>query len=191
MRNVWWLQLDISLQLWSQRPDPSLNLRSRLTPPYSTSPWGPSTNFDYPSFGKGAHRRVIHRREMSKTYRHRWPGRMWRSINSTFNYPYSLDSSLASSSPINPFRRYPSRVCQHIVLDNLYNPVADIKKFLQSRFKELKESHPLVIFIPESRPSAAIINWLVQKSLFMLQRLWNTLILPNTGPRNGWMLLSE
>jgi hypothetical protein len=44
-RNVQWLQLHISLQLRSQRPDHSLNLRSRLTPPYSTSPWGPKYKY--------------------------------------------------------------------------------------------------------------------------------------------------
>lgn len=52
----------------------------------------------------------------------------------------------------------------HIVLDNSYNPDADIEEFLSSRFKSIKENHPLATFIPKSWPPAKIINQLVQKS---------------------------
>ena len=52
----------------------------------------------------------------------------------------------------------------HIVLDNSYDPDADIKVFLLSRFKEIKKNHPLATFIPKSWPPAEIIDRLVQKS---------------------------
>jgi hypothetical protein len=43
-----------------------------------------------------------------------------------------------------------SQLSRHIVLDNSYEPDADIKEFLVSRFKEIKEDHHLAIYIPES-----------------------------------------
>lgn len=52
----------------------------------------------------------------------------------------------------------------HIVLDNSYNPDADIKQFFLCRFKEIRENHPLAAFIPGLWPPAKIIDTLVQKS---------------------------
>jgi NACHT domain len=52
----------------------------------------------------------------------------------------------------------------HIVLDDSYDPDTDIQTFLSSRFKEIKENHPLAACIPESWPPAEIIARLVQKS---------------------------
>lgn len=57
-----------------------------------------------------------------------------------------------------------SHSSRHIVLDNSYNPDADIKEFLLCRFKEIRENHPLATFIPESWPPVEIIDTLVQKS---------------------------
>ena len=57
-----------------------------------------------------------------------------------------------------------SHASRHIVLDDSYNPDADIKEFLLSRFNEIKTHHPLAAYIPESWPSAEIINQLVRKS---------------------------
>ncbi|KAF8809782.1 hypothetical protein BYT27DRAFT_6516972 [Phlegmacium glaucopus] len=53
---------------------------------------------------------------------------------------------------------------RHIVLDNSYEPDADIKVFLLSRFEEIKENHRLAVYIPRSWPSAEIIDRLVRKS---------------------------
>ena len=55
-------------------------------------------------------------------------------------------------------------ISHHIVLDNSYDPDADIKEFLLCRFKQIRENHPLATFIPESWPPAEIIDTLVQKS---------------------------
>ncbi|KAF8805135.1 hypothetical protein BYT27DRAFT_6667774 [Phlegmacium glaucopus] len=52
----------------------------------------------------------------------------------------------------------------HIVLDDSYEPDADIKVFLLSRFEEIKENHPLAVYIPKSWPPAEIIDRLVRKS---------------------------
>jgi len=57
-----------------------------------------------------------------------------------------------------------SHAFRHIVLDNSYKPDADIKEFLLSRFKEIRENHPLSSYIPRSWPSAQIIKRLVRKS---------------------------
>lgn len=57
-----------------------------------------------------------------------------------------------------------SNSSHHIILDDSYDPDADIKEFLSCRFKEIRESHPLATFIPGSWPSAEIIDRLVQKS---------------------------
>ncbi|KAF8810404.1 hypothetical protein BYT27DRAFT_7186632, partial [Phlegmacium glaucopus] len=57
-----------------------------------------------------------------------------------------------------------SQACRHIVLDDSYEPDADIKAFLLSRFAEIKENHPLAVYIPQSWPSAEIIDRLVRKS---------------------------
>ncbi|KAF8811830.1 hypothetical protein BYT27DRAFT_6437434 [Phlegmacium glaucopus] len=57
-----------------------------------------------------------------------------------------------------------SQACRHIVLDDSYEPDADIKVFLLSRFAEIKENHPLAVYIPKSWPSAEIIYRLVRKS---------------------------
>ena len=57
-----------------------------------------------------------------------------------------------------------SHVSRHIVLDNSYKPDADIKEFLVSRFKEIKENHLLASRIPESWPSEEAVNQLVRKS---------------------------
>ena len=67
-------------------------------------------------------------------------------IRSTFNAPEICRSS------------------HHIVLDNSYHPDADIKEFLLSRFREIKRSHPLNLYIPHSWPSPEVVNQLVQKS---------------------------
>ncbi|KAF8810496.1 hypothetical protein BYT27DRAFT_7186573 [Phlegmacium glaucopus] len=53
---------------------------------------------------------------------------------------------------------------RRIVLDNSYEPDADIKVFLLSRFQEIKENHPLAVYIPKSWPSVEIIDRLVRKS---------------------------
>ena len=53
---------------------------------------------------------------------------------------------------------------RHIVLDGSYQPDADIKEFLRSRFNEIKENHQLAAYIPESWPSEEIVNRLVRKS---------------------------
>jgi NACHT domain len=55
-------------------------------------------------------------------------------------------------------------VFRQIVLDKSYKPDADIKEFLVSRFKEIKENHQLAAYIPESWPSDEIIDRLVRKS---------------------------
>ncbi|KAF8815723.1 hypothetical protein BYT27DRAFT_7192458 [Phlegmacium glaucopus] len=57
-----------------------------------------------------------------------------------------------------------SQASRHIVLDDSYEPDADIKVFLLSRFEEIKENHPLAVYIPKSWPSAEIIDRLVRKS---------------------------
>ncbi|KAF8815005.1 hypothetical protein BYT27DRAFT_7238561 [Phlegmacium glaucopus] len=57
-----------------------------------------------------------------------------------------------------------SQASRHIVLDDSYEPDADIKAFLLSRFEEIKDNHPLAVYIPKSWPSAEIINRLVRKS---------------------------
>ena len=57
-----------------------------------------------------------------------------------------------------------SHASRRIVLDNSYEPDADIKEFLLSRFDEIKAHHQLAAYIPESWPPAEIINQLVQKS---------------------------
>ena len=57
-----------------------------------------------------------------------------------------------------------SHVSRHIVLDESYKPDVDIKEFLVSRFKEIKENHHLATFISESWPSEGIVNRLVRKS---------------------------
>ena len=57
-----------------------------------------------------------------------------------------------------------SHASRHIVLDNLYEPDADIKLFLLSRFDEIKENHQLAQYIPQSWPSEEIIYRLVRKS---------------------------
>ncbi|KAF8810394.1 hypothetical protein BYT27DRAFT_7186617 [Phlegmacium glaucopus] len=57
-----------------------------------------------------------------------------------------------------------SQASRHIVLDDSYEPDADIKAFLLSRFAEIKENHPLAVYIPQSWPSAEIIDRLVRKS---------------------------
>ncbi|KAF8815007.1 hypothetical protein BYT27DRAFT_7201103 [Phlegmacium glaucopus] len=57
-----------------------------------------------------------------------------------------------------------SQAHHHIVLDDSYEPDADIKVFLLSRFEEIKENHPLAFYIPKSWPSAEIIDRLVRKS---------------------------
>ncbi|KAF8809769.1 hypothetical protein BYT27DRAFT_7232197 [Phlegmacium glaucopus] len=57
-----------------------------------------------------------------------------------------------------------SQVSRHIVLDDSYEPDADIKIFLLSRFEDIKENHPLAVYIPDSWPSAKIIDRLVRKS---------------------------
>jgi hypothetical protein len=57
-----------------------------------------------------------------------------------------------------------SHVCRHIVLDESYDTDDDIKKFLVSRFKGIKENHHLATYIPESWPSKEIIDRLVRKS---------------------------
>ncbi|KAF8815014.1 hypothetical protein BYT27DRAFT_6854157 [Phlegmacium glaucopus] len=57
-----------------------------------------------------------------------------------------------------------SQVSRHIVLDDSYEPDADIKAFLLSRFEDIKENHPLAYYIPESWPSTGIIHRLVRKS---------------------------
>ena len=53
---------------------------------------------------------------------------------------------------------------RHIVLDESYQPDADIKTFLLSRFNEIKENHRFSIAIPEFWPSEEIIDRLVRKS---------------------------
>ena len=57
-----------------------------------------------------------------------------------------------------------SHTSRHIVLDNSYEPDADIKLFLLSRFNEIKENHQLAMYIPQSWPSEEIIDRLVRKS---------------------------
>ncbi|KAF8803646.1 hypothetical protein BYT27DRAFT_7109348, partial [Phlegmacium glaucopus] len=57
-----------------------------------------------------------------------------------------------------------SQASRHIVLDDSYEPDADIKVFLLSRFDGIKENHPLAVYIPKSWPSAEIIDRLVRKS---------------------------
>ncbi|KAF8805707.1 hypothetical protein BYT27DRAFT_7103972, partial [Phlegmacium glaucopus] len=57
-----------------------------------------------------------------------------------------------------------SQASRHIVLDESYEPDADIRVFLLSRFEEIKENHPLAVYIPKSWPSAEIIDRLVRKS---------------------------
>ena len=51
-----------------------------------------------------------------------------------------------------------SHVSRHIVLDESYKPDIDIKEFLVSRFKEIKENHHLAVFISESWPSEEIVD---------------------------------
>ncbi|KAF8815033.1 hypothetical protein BYT27DRAFT_7201133 [Phlegmacium glaucopus] len=57
-----------------------------------------------------------------------------------------------------------SQASRHIVLDDSYEPDADIKAFLLSRFEDIKEKHPLAHYIPKSWPSTEIIHRLVRKS---------------------------
>ena len=59
------------------------------------------------------------------------------------------------------FESHPSR---HIVLDDSYKPDVDIKEFLVSGFKKIKENHQLAVYIPESWPSEEIVDRLVRKS---------------------------
>jgi len=56
------------------------------------------------------------------------------------------------------------RSSHHIVLDDSYHPDADIKEFLLSRFLEVKKCHPLKFYIPDSWPSAKVVDLLVRKS---------------------------
>ena len=57
-----------------------------------------------------------------------------------------------------------SQFSRHIVLDDSYEPDADIREFLVSRFKEIKENHRLAVYIPVSWPSEEIVDRLVRKS---------------------------
>ncbi|KAF8815019.1 hypothetical protein BYT27DRAFT_7227758 [Phlegmacium glaucopus] len=57
-----------------------------------------------------------------------------------------------------------SQASRHIVLDDSYEPDADIKAFLLSRFEEISENHPLASYLPKSWPSGEIIHRLVRKS---------------------------
>ena len=57
-----------------------------------------------------------------------------------------------------------SHLSLHIILDDSHQPDVDIKEFLVSRFKDIKENHHLTTYIPESWPSE-IIDRLVRKSL--------------------------
>ena len=57
-----------------------------------------------------------------------------------------------------------SHTSRHIVLDDSYKPDADIKEFLVSQFREIKENHQLAAYIPESWPSPEIVDRLVRKS---------------------------
>ncbi|KAF8809778.1 hypothetical protein BYT27DRAFT_7135942 [Phlegmacium glaucopus] len=57
-----------------------------------------------------------------------------------------------------------SQPSRRIALDDSYEPDADIKVFLLSRFEEIKKNHSLAFYIPKSWPSAEIIDRLVRKS---------------------------
>ena len=60
--------------------------------------------------------------------------------------------------------RSESHVSRHIVLDKSYKPDVDVKDFLVSRFKEIKENHQLATFISESWPSEEVVDQLVRNS---------------------------
>jgi len=51
-----------------------------------------------------------------------------------------------------------SHTSRHIVLDDSYEPDADIKEFLFSRFREIKENHQVGAYIPQSWPSEEIVE---------------------------------
>ncbi|KAF8805064.1 hypothetical protein BYT27DRAFT_7339948 [Phlegmacium glaucopus] len=53
---------------------------------------------------------------------------------------------------------------RHLALDDSYRPDDDIKMFLQSRFDEIKQNHPLRNLLPPEWPSDSDLVRLVQKS---------------------------
>ncbi|KDR73183.1 hypothetical protein GALMADRAFT_723684 [Galerina marginata CBS 339.88] len=53
---------------------------------------------------------------------------------------------------------------RRIVLDDKYDPGADIRTFLQSRFKEVKRRHPLKSFLSASWPMEPFLDYLIRKS---------------------------
>ena len=57
-----------------------------------------------------------------------------------------------------------SRMTKGLPLDERYNPNADIKTFLNSRFSEIKKDHPSGAFLPEIWPPEGIVDTLVKKS---------------------------
>ena len=76
---------------------------------------------------------------------------------------------LVSSRPEPPirdsFNSYDLRdIISTLVLDESYLPDADIKRYLWSRFDNIKQTHPLRTYIPATWPSPQIINSLVQKA---------------------------
>ena len=54
---------------------------------------------------------------------------------------------------------------RHFVLDDSYCPNDDIRLFLQSKFDEIKQNHPLHSLLPPKWPSNSEISCLVEKSL--------------------------
>ncbi|KAF8809224.1 hypothetical protein BYT27DRAFT_7254737 [Phlegmacium glaucopus] len=60
--------------------------------------------------------------------------------------------------------RIPVPLILLIASHDSYEPDANIKIFLLSRFEKIKENHPLAVYIPKSWPSAGIIDQLVRKS---------------------------
>ncbi|TFK32206.1 hypothetical protein BDQ12DRAFT_574684, partial [Crucibulum laeve] len=57
-----------------------------------------------------------------------------------------------------------NRISLRLVLDDTYNPDSDIKEYLQSKFSEIKQIHPLKQHIDPKWPSENIISQLVRKS---------------------------
>ena len=78
-----------------------------------------------------------------------------------------------------------SRPSRHIVLDDSYEPDADIKTFLLSRFHNIKENHQFSTSILKHWPSEEIIDRLVRKSsgqFIYASTVMKYLESPNVGP---------
>ena len=56
------------------------------------------------------------------------------------------------------------RISWHLVLDDSVNPDADIEEFLRCKFTDIKHTHPLKAFIPDTWPASSVIQSLVGKS---------------------------